>query len=355
MIFFVFILWFLLAEAVICGVRFLLRKINIKLWINIVIIALELVLSIAIAYFCIATSVGNWFISPFLVALYVAMFMDVFAQIIFLIARIFIKKGKRFVVLTVLTNILGVAFLTFGMINMQIVKPKYLSYSSSKLTNTYKVAFVSDIHVGSSQTLNTTLKTIRDIKNQNADFTIIGGDLIDEYTTMSEMKATVKAFGDFTKPVYFIRGNHDLLGEVKIADLEAELTAAGVTVVVDEFVSLASDLTLLGREDISNPSRKKIDELTNPYPSSYLLVADHQPFEFEKNCKVGLDLQLSGHTHAGQFFPLKWLYGIVVHSYGEYHYKGATLNVSSGASGWQNPLRTEVGCQYEVITLKPAA
>ncbi|MCR4562609.1 MAG: metallophosphoesterase [Bacilli bacterium] len=354
MIFFIFILWFLLAESIIFVVRFLLRKVDIELWLKIIIIVLEVVISIALAYLAMATNVGYWFISPLMFALNVALLMDASAQVIYLVIRIFHKNHKRIVLLSILSNVLGVAFLTFGMINMQVVSPKYLSYSSSKLSNTYKVAFVSDVHVGSSQTLETTLNTINAIKNQNADFTIIGGDLIDEYTTKSEMESVAKAFGEFTNPVYFIRGNHDLTGEVTINELEASLTSAGVKVVVDEFIKLADDLTLLGREDLSNSNRKKITDLVNPCPSSYLLVADHQPFAFEENCKIGLDLQLSGHTHAGQLFPLNWIYSLAVHSYGEYRYQNSILNVSSGASGWQNPLRTEIGCQYEIITLSPS-
>ena len=168
------------------------------------------------------------------------------------------------------------------------------------------------------------------------------------------MKTVVKAFGEFETPVYFVYGNHELSGAIKIEDLNAELNANGIHIVVDEFVSLASDLTFLGREDMNSPLRKKPSELTNPYPSTFLLAADHQPFDFKNNSEIGIDLQLSGHTHAGQLFPLRWVYSFVVYSYGEYHYNNSILNVSSAAAGWQNPIRTEVGCQYEIITLKPA-
>ena len=123
---------------------------------------------------------------------------------------------------------------------------------------------------------------------------------------------------------------------------------------VDEYVPLASDLTLLGRDDLDNKNRKKIEELINPYPSTFLLVIDHQPFDYKNNAKAGMDLQLSGHTHAGQLFPLRMLYSMGVPAYGEYRYNSSILNVSSGASGWCVPFRTEVGCQYEIITLSPA-
>lgn len=352
--FFTFILWFILAELLINGVRYIFRLHKIKIWINIIIIICELLLSFLFAYLVMDTVIGYWPITPFLVALYATLFVDGFIQIIYLLMRLFIKKGKRFVLLTIMSNLSAVIFLTFGMINMQIVKPKYLSYSSSKLENTYRIAFISDMHIGKAQPINTTIKTIRDIKNNNPDFTFIGGDFVDEFTKEEEMKKAIKEFASFSTPVYFIRGNHELTGRIKFEDVEKELTASNIKVVVDEYVTLASDLTLLGRDDLDSKNRKKIEELINPYPSTFLLVIDHQPFDYKNNAKAGMDLQLSGHTHAGQLFPLRMLYSMGVSVYGEYRYNSSILNVSSGASGWYVPFRTEIGCQYEIITLSPA-
>ncbi|MBR3620138.1 MAG: hypothetical protein IKN56_01415 [Clostridia bacterium] len=66
-------------------------------------------------------------------------------------------------------------------------------------------------------------------------------------------------------------------------------------------------------------------------------------------------MQISGHTHAGQLFPLKFFYGLIGgYVYGDYEIDGSVMNVSAGACGWRMPFRTEAHCNYEVITLKPA-
>ena len=66
-------------------------------------------------------------------------------------------------------------------------------------------------------------------------------------------------------------------------------------------------------------------------------------------------MQLSGHTHAAQFFPLRLLYPLFTPTYGEYAYDGgAMLYVSAGASGWRFPFRTEAHCRFEVVDLLPA-
>lgn len=350
--FFLFIVWFLLAEAIIFTIRFFLRPFRVLLPVNIVCIVFEILIAILFAFLGIGTDVGSWPIAPLLYALYIAMFVDGFAQILYFVIRIFIKK-KRIVVLSICSNFLAVCFLIFGMINSQVVSANYLSFSSSKLNHTYKVTFVSDLHVCKAQPLSTILKTIESIKNQNADFNFIGGDLIDKYTLIKDMEEVVSAFSSFSHPVYYIRGNHDADGEVTLERLENKMLEMGIHVVVDEYVYLAEDLTLLGRNDLSYPERKKNEELINPYPSTYLIAVDHQPFAFKENCKLNIDLQLSGHTHAGQLFPLNWIYEMVTYSYGVYKYENSYLNVSSGGSGWRVPLRTSVGCQYDVITLSP--
>ena len=137
--------------------------------------------------------------------------------------------------------------------------------------------------------------------------------------------------------------------------MEETIQSNGITIVNDEFISLTEDLTLLGRVDMTIESRKAGSSLANPYPASYLLVADHEPFEFGSGGVPNVDLQISGHTHAGQLFPLDLFYRFAVPTYGEYHDGNSTLYVSAGASGWRAPLRTVVGCQFDVITLKPAA
>ena len=65
-------------------------------------------------------------------------------------------------------------------------------------------------------------------------------------------------------------------------------------------------------------------------------------------------LQLSGHTHAGQFFPLQYVYRLGVDNiYGKYRRGDTDVYVTSGIAGWYFPFRTVARCNYEVITLEP--
>ena len=132
------------------------------------------------------------------------------------------------------------------------------------------------------------------------------------------------------------------------------MTENGVIVLKDEFAEIAPDLLLLGREDISEgEGRTAAEDLVNPSPEKYLIVADHQPIEFKRNLAAGTDLQLSGHTHAGQLFPLGALYSVIGYCRGDYTEGDAVMNVSSGVCGWRMPFRTDSRCRYEVIKLTP--
>ncbi len=354
MIFFGFILAFIISEFFIFSVRFLLRKKEIKLWLNVSIGILEIICSIAIAFITMAGPVFPIPVVLFQFAIYAALMTDGIGNIVFLIINRIKKQNNKLILKTIISLCLGIIFLTFGIINMEVVKPKYISLSSNKIDREYKVAFVSDMHISSSQPVSVSINTIRKIKAENPDFILLGGDIIDEYTKKEDMEKVLSEFKDTGAKVYFIYGNHDPEMNITIAEYEDCLRNNGITIVNDEYVKIDESIALLGRKDYSDKTRKEIDELINPYNDCYLIVVDHQPFYFIDNCKTGLDLQLSGHTHAGQIAPIRLIYCLTIYSYGTYHYGDAMLNVSSGASGWVAPFRTEIGCQYEIITITPS-
>ena len=86
----------------------------------------------------------------------------------------------------------------------------------------------------------------------------------------------------------------------------------------------------------------------------YQILIDHQPLERAENERLGVDLQLSGHTHNGQVFPigmLSSLLSINEQTYGLQTIGDLTSIVSSGAGGWGYAFRNEGICEYVVIDL----
>lgn len=361
----IFITWtllFLAAEAIVTVIQLLLRKKEIKPAVRMVLIIVKALLAIAFAVLPMAGPVQLRPVQPLMMALYAVLLADAAADLIYSIFCAVRKSKRNFSVAKAVSLALGVLFFVYGTVNMQVVLPHFHIYTSAKLTAEHKIIFAADIHVGSAQTFATLEKEVAAMAAEQPECIILGGDITDDYTTKEEMEKTFELFGSCGVPVYYLYGNHDRQKHAEYAnglqftaeELAQTIENSGVTVLKDEYADLAPDLLLLGREDISEGGeRAQAAMLTNPSPEKYLIVADHQPFEFKENLVTGTDLQLSGHTHAGQLFPLCGLYAVIGYAYGDFTEGDAVMNVSAGACGWRVPFRTEKHCYYEVITLQP--
>lgn len=175
------------------------------------------------------------------------------------------------------------------------------------------------------------------------------------------MEEICKMLGELGAPVYFIYGNHDLqlsasdVGGRTYSDdeLKNAIESNGIIILRDEYVTIDDDLVILGRDDFSS-DKKSVEDLPEIPSERYFITVDHAPYQYDDIVKTGADLQLSGHVHAAQLFPLSILYTFKVDNiYGSYRMGSTDIYVSSGFSVWAFPFRTEAHCNYEVIILKP--
>ena len=86
----------------------------------------------------------------------------------------------------------------------------------------------------------------------------------------------------------------------------------------------------------------------------YYIVADHQPRDMDENASAGYDLMLSGHTHAGQMWPVglfTTLFDRGTVNYGQKSFGDMELIVSSGMAGWGYPLRTGKHSEFVVVNI----
>lgn len=354
------ILWF----AVICAVQYPIRKRSL-IPLRVILIIVKLFLAIVVAYTVMAIDTGLVYHTCFyLAAFYVALFADAVGDIFTL--PLVIKKRKTKSnhnrIQIIVCAVCSVIYLVFGTVNMQTVSANRFSVTSDKLSQTHRCVFVSDLHVGSSQSMDTTKATIRKIDEEDADFVVLGGDIVDEYSTKEEMQEVFSLIGKIRAEVYFIYGNHDrqptgaFIGGRTFTDeeLESAILSNGIQIIKDEWVPISDDLVLLGREDATREDRLSCGEIPKRPDNAFVLCADHSPFETEDIIESGADLQISGHSHAGQLFPLRGIFDLAGYdAYGFYRHGDTDLYISSGASGWCFPFRTEAGCHYEVITLEP--
>lgn len=219
-----------------------------------------------------------------------------------------------------------------------------------------RIAAVSDIHLGSIIRKRSIKKLSSMLKVINPDLVLLLGDIVD-----GEIGPVLR--GDllqyFTCPgcdngLYAITGNHEYIGggNRTIPYIESK----GIRVLKDEIITLEGGIQLVGRidRDASRFYRKErlpLSELMKQADATKpVILLDHQPFQIDESVKNGIDLQLSGHTHNGQMWPLNYITKMIYDvSYG-YLKKGNThIIVSSGYGLWGPRVRS--GSRSEVLLI----
>lgn len=256
------------------------------------------------------------------------------------------------------------ALLTFGYMNMcSAVRTEY-TVTSDKLGQEYRIVFLSDIHYDTIQRPDILKEKVKEINDVHPDVVVLGGDIVEEGTSKASMQEVFQVLGSLesTYGVYYVYGNHDRQPYTDHRtftneELEAAMEAGGIHILQDACVELGEELVLAGRDDAAwgNVSgRASVEEiLRDADREKFIIVADHQPVEAGENAAQGVDLEVSGHTHAGQIWPVGYLSELTgILNYGEYERDGCKVIVSSGVAGWGYAIRTQEQCEYVVITLR---
>jgi predicted MPP superfamily phosphohydrolase len=250
-----------------------------------------------------------------------------------------------------------VACLTFGYFNYRDKKKVELSLTVDKEgrggVDSLKIVAISDLHLGYGIGKKEFESWLPLINDENPDIVLIAGDLVDsnthplfEYNFAESVKKIQSKYG-----IYAVLGNHEYIGNaMKSTEF---LRLAGITLLRDSVALINDSFYLIGRDDRSNPERKSIEELIAPIDTTKpLIMLDHQPVHLEETARNHIDLQLSGHTHKGQVWPLSWVVNTLFeHAYG-YLKKGDThIYVTSGLGIWGGKFRIGSQSEYVVIHL----
>lgn len=270
-----------------------------------------------------------------------------------------IDRAKIKAVLFVLSLVVCAAYITFGAVNAFTVTPTFYTAATEKQSDrdTLRIAHISDCHLGTTFDGEGFARHIEAINSQHPDVLVITGDFADNRTTREEMNRACAALEGVNAPlgVFYVSGNHEeRMTNDKSDDLFRLLESYGVTILADEAALLTDGVVICGRKDAYVPSRLTVGELMQSIDSTnYTVFLDHQPREYGDYAAHGADLVLSGHTHAGQMFPLGMFIetiGMGEHTYGVEQRGDTTFIVSSGLSGLL-PLRTEAKSEFVIIDI----
>lgn len=220
------------------------------------------------------------------------------------------------------------------------------------------VVAASDIHLGTIMDSRKLETIVARINTLEPDIVLLPGDIVDESVSIAEEENMISALRSIRAPlgVFSVPGNHEYYGG--FAKNMGYLARGGVRVLRDEAVTVGGAFILAGRNDPTalrfGEGRKALSEIlegSGVDRALPIILLDHQPVHLKEAEEAGVDLQLSGHTHAGQLFPLNLINKRIYEQYWGYLKKGRTqYYVSCGVGTWGPPVRT--GSVPEIVRVR---
>jgi predicted MPP superfamily phosphohydrolase len=255
--------------------------------------------------------------------------------------------------------VLAAGFCVYGYFHAKDIVIKNYEITIDKNTGggagRLKAVLITDMHIGEiikEPELDAIAERINDIA---PDIVFLGGDIYDESTLSHEIEHSLGTWRKIKSKygIYYVGGNHEQHAMARRGrSLPPDLSKAGVRV-LDDSTAQAGGFNRVGRRDFSAKGRAPIAALTAGLDKNMpVIVLDHQPVEFAAEEDAGADLLLSGHTHAGQVFPVGLISGFISTNelgYGHGKYGKLQVVVSSGAGVWGFPMR--VGTNSEIVVL----
>jgi predicted MPP superfamily phosphohydrolase len=247
-----------------------------------------------------------------------------------------------------------------GFINRTNFKVKTLELTfmkkNSALTELNIVMF-SDLHLSPVNNESFLHKIVKKVNALNPDIILLPGDIVDDKAEILSrncigvgLKNLKSKYGVFSST-----GNHEFINGVERSVNFAK--EFGITVLRDEYVKIDNSFYVVGREDVSKSSftkerRKKLNDIISQMHDNLpVILLDHTPVKLNEAVENKIDLQLSGHTHNGQMFPLNFITKLIYEvSWGYLKKEDTHFYVSSGVGSWGPPVK--LASDAEIVNIK---
>jgi len=248
----------------------------------------------------------------------------------------------------------ALAAAVWGIINASLTRVNRITVRLPNLPEAWrgrKAAMISDLHLGHVRGAEFARSLVATIRQLRPEIVFLAGDLYDgAFADLDELAGPLRSLN---APLgnYFVAGNHEEMhnhqGHLRAAQ------GAGLRLLNNEKI-IVDGLQIVGvhHYDAARPERlSKVLERAaiDRLQPSVLIV--HAPDQLAVAEKAGISLQLSGHTHRGQFFPWTWFTSLIYRQfvYGLQRFGDMLVYTSSGAGTWGPPLR--VGSRPEIVLI----
>jgi hypothetical protein len=251
--------------------------------------------------------------------------------------------------------------ITAGYINTRNIKINYAEIEIPKKSSKLKelnLILVADFHLTPVNDGKLLKEIVEKINFLNADIVLMPGDVLDDDVAILKKRNIAVELSNIKSKygVFASNGNHEFIIGVEEAD--KYLHELNINVLRDSAVLIDNSFYVLGREDRSKRNftgeeRKTLAGILKDVNRNYpAIIIDHTPMGLNEIVNENIELQLSGHTHHGQIFPLNLITANIVYevSWG-YLRKGYTqFYVTCGVGTWGPPVR--LGSDSEIVSMK---
>ncbi len=226
----------------------------------------------------------------------------------------------------------------------------------------FRIVQLSDLHISPLVRKGFVGRVVRRVNSLEADMIALTGDVFDnDPERLRAHVAPLKALSA-THGVFFVTGNHEYYWDhrkaLKLVD------AFGFNVLYNRHVCLEKEGERIVVAGVSDLQSKRIAPETaegcdpdkafaGTHQDQFKLLLAHNPKVVEHAARHQVSLQLSGHTHGGQFYPWNVLIRLI-HKYhkGLSEYRGVKLYVSKGTGFWGPPNRLGASPEITLLTLR---
>ena len=242
----------------------------------------------------------------------------------------------------------------YGLFNARIFRIRRMIVRIPDLPEQWRgrrAVVMSDLHLGPINGARFCRRLVAQAARLQPDIVFLPGDLFDG--THADLDRLLEPFRELAAPlgIYFSTGNHEEF-TATTQYIEA-ITKAGIRVLANERVEV-DGLEIAGvlyRDSTHIIGMKAVLDGLRPDRARPAILLNHAPTRLPIVEQAGYSLQLSGHTHGGQFFPFTWLTRRVFGRFTSGLHRFGSLQVctSTGAGTWGPPMR--VGTRPEIVVL----
>jgi len=235
----------------------------------------------------------------------------------------------------------------------------------------FKIAQISDLHIGPTIDREYVQKTVDMTNSVEPDIIVLTGDIGDgspqvyvgDFAPLRDLRAK--------HGVFYVTGNHEYYSNAE--QWMTMMTAAGMVVLRNSnqiihhpgssmaplksvSIAVAGVVDPAAAMFLASDGPKPEEAIRGATDADFKILLAHQPGIAERAEKAGFSLQISGHTHGGQFFP--WNFVVrKVHQYHQGLFKRGAMHiyVSPGTGSWGPPIRLGTRPEVSVLTLRSQA